>query len=287
MSFLEQFACAGLANMIAAAVTNPIDVVKVRLQIDGTGKSGEARRFTSSPLDAGAKIVRAEGVGALYRGLLASLVREGSYSGIRMGMYEPVKQALGATDPDHTPFYLKVGAGALTGALGSALANPLDLLKVQMQSVEGPSGPHHPTTSARLRTAMTEYGILGLWRGSIPTITRAALLTATQIPSYDHAKHTLMNMGFADGIGLHFVCSTFAGVCTAVVTAPVDLAKTRIMNHSSEHGMVRTILEVARVEGVPAIYKGFHGQWLRIGPHTTVSLMVFENLRHLFGMDYL
>ena len=50
---------------------------------------------------------------------------------------------------------------------------------------------------------------------------------------------------------------------------------------------MRTIAEVARVEGPAAIYKGFHGQWLRIGPHTTVSLMVFENLRHFMGMDYL
>ena len=199
------------------------------MQIDGRG--GAPKLFTH-PLNCGRTIVRSEGAAALYRGLLASLVREGSYSGIRMGMYEPVKHALGATDPEHTPFYLKVAAGAITGSVGSAIANPLDLLKVQMQSVEGrhppsassPASPatsssttssssspassssssssssaaarQHPTTSARLRAAVGEYGVVGLWRGSVPTIARAGLLTASQIPSYDHAKHTLMNLGY-------------------------------------------------------------------------------------------
>ena len=196
------------------------------MQIDGRG--GAPKLFTH-PLNCGRTIVQSEGAAALYRGLLASLVREGSYSGIRMGMYEPVKHALGATDPEHTPFYLKVAAGAITGSVGSAIANPLDLLKVQMQSVEGrhppsassPASPatsssttssssspssspsssssaaarQHPTTSARLRAAVGEYGVVGLWRGSVPTIARAGLLTASQIPSYDHAKHTLMNLG--------------------------------------------------------------------------------------------
>merc|ERR1712086_172695 len=120
--------------MIAAAVTNPIDVIKIRMQIDGCG--GTKKVFTN-PVNCGSAIVKTEGATALYRGLMASLIREGSYSGIRMGMYEPVKQALGATDPDNSPFYLKVGAGAITGSIGSAIANPLDLLKVQMQSVQG------------------------------------------------------------------------------------------------------------------------------------------------------
>ena len=72
----------------------------------------------------------------------------------------------------------------------------------------------------------------------------------------------------------------------AAVTAPVDLAKTRIMN-GAPRGIAGTLLTIAREEGLRSCYKGFTGQWLRIGPHTTISLLAFENLRRVWGMAYL
>ena len=32
------------------------------------------------------------------------------------------------------------------------------------------------------------------------------------------------------------------------------------------------------------IYKGFSAQWLRVGPHTTISLVVWEYLRRISGL---
>ena len=67
-------------------------------------------------------IVREEGIGGLYKGLAPALLREGSYSALRMGLYEPIKELLGATDPANTPLYLKIIAGGSAGALGGAIA---------------------------------------------------------------------------------------------------------------------------------------------------------------------
>ena len=79
--------------------------------------------------------------------------------------------------------------------------------------------------------------------------------------------------------------------CAAIVTSPVDMAKTRIMNSSRGDGkytgVLQTLTHIARTEGITALYKGFNSQWLRIGPHTMITLMIFENLRKLAGMDYL
>ena len=46
-------------------------------------------------------------------------MREVGYSGIRLGLYEPVKVALGGTDPKNTPLHIKVAAGAFTGTIGA------------------------------------------------------------------------------------------------------------------------------------------------------------------------
>ena len=60
-------------------------------------------------------------------------MREGIYSTFRLGAYEPVKGLLAGSKID-IPFWKKVMAGAITGAIGSALANPVDLVKIRMQA---------------------------------------------------------------------------------------------------------------------------------------------------------
>ena len=79
-------------------------------------------------------ILEHEGTRGLYKGITASWMRESIYSSLRLGLYEPFKRMLGATDNKNTPFYLKFLAGGMSGFIGSALANPTDLLKVRMQA---------------------------------------------------------------------------------------------------------------------------------------------------------
>lgn len=293
-----QVALAGCSNALAAAFTNPIDVVKIRLQMDnaigqGGGAAAVQKAEYNGVVDAFGKIYSAEGVTrGLYRGIAASLLREMSYSGIRMGLYEPTKQMLG----DDGSLGLKVVSGAITGCFGSALANPLDLVKVRMQNSRG--APAYASVPHALAAIAREgSGVYGLWRGTGPTCARATLLTASQVPAYDHVKHLMLDNGhMSEGYLCHFFCSMVAGVVAAAVTSPADLVKSRVMTQPIDAATGRGALysspldclaKVVRAEGPLALFKGFHGQWLRIGPHTTVSLMAFEQARRLAGMSYL
>ncbi len=64
----------------------------------------------------------------------ASVIREGIYSTMRLGLYEPFKEIFGAKDRARTPLYKKILSGAMSGAIGSAIANPTDLVKIRMQA---------------------------------------------------------------------------------------------------------------------------------------------------------
>ncbi len=172
-------------------------------------------------------VVDHEGVRGLYKGITASWMRESIYSSLRLGLYEPFKRLLGATDPKNTPFYLKFLAGGMSGFIGSALANPTDLLKVRMQAWEG--APHSLTW--HIKDVYNHWGFMGFYRGLNATIIRAILLNATKLATYDHIKHSLINYKILDdGYMCHFVSSVCAGVCIAIVTSPVDIVKTRLMN---------------------------------------------------------
>jgi hypothetical protein len=78
---------------------------------------------------------------------------------------------------------------------------------------------------------------------------RAAILTASQLSSYDAFKHAVLDRGWmGEGLPLHSVSSIFAGTVCALTTAPVDNVKTRLMNQT-----------------VDAAGRGLHGDHLAIG----------------------
>lgn len=53
---------------------------------------------------------------------------------MRIGLYEPLKNILGAEHPETGKPWKKFLAGALAGMIGSAVANPTDLLKIRMMA---------------------------------------------------------------------------------------------------------------------------------------------------------
>ena len=152
--------------------------------------------------------------------------------------------------------------------------------------------PRYKNTLAAFKDIIRNEGVLGLWRGVGPTVQRAAILTAAQIPSYDHTKHYLLEKGFfVEGLKLHIVSSLIAGLVTAIVTSPVDVVKTRVMNEkiSVKQTPVYTssyscFLKIYSSEGILGFYKGFIPNWTRIGPHTIITFMIFEQLRKLVGI---
>ena len=69
----------------------PIDVVKTRLQMDG---SGGVKQYSGS-VDCATKLVRAEGPSSLFKGLPPALVRQSTYGSLRYGLYGPIKDSMG------------------------------------------------------------------------------------------------------------------------------------------------------------------------------------------------
>ena len=76
-----------------------------------------------------------------------------------------------------------------------------------------------------------EYGMTGFYNGLQASVLRAMILNATQLGTYDHIKHFLINTGLlGEGSAVHFASSIVAGVVMATSTSPPDLIKTRLMN---------------------------------------------------------
>ncbi|TKY90478.1 hypothetical protein EX895_000476 [Sporisorium graminicola] len=281
------FASAGLGNAISASLTNPADIIKVRQQLL-VDKS--RANFVGITRD----MIQKEGIRSLWNGVTASCLRELTYSTVRFGLYETFKdayaRALGVAD---SSFALKALSGISSGAIGSAFACPTDLVKVRMQAVRPTGQPPYRNTFVAFAHVYREggtgvsAGIRSLYRGVGPTIIRAAVLTSSQIASYDQVKTILKrNNLLHEGFALHFSASMVAGFVCSVTSAPFDTVKVRLMQDKSRQfkNAFDCLGKLVANEGPLALYKGFGMCWARLGSHTVISLILFERFRTLFGV---
>lgn len=134
-------------------------------------------------------VAKEEGIRkGVYKGIEGAWMRESVYSTLRLGLYEPIKRTMGVTKESSVA--LKFAAGSLAGLVGSALANPFDLLKIRMQAA----------TEARpvtwyISEVYAQGGILGFWKGVGPTCIRAMKMNGTKLACYDTFKYGIINRG--------------------------------------------------------------------------------------------
>ncbi|KAL3572454.1 hypothetical protein D5086_026358 [Populus alba] len=219
---VSHFATSGLSVAVATAITHPLDVLKVRLQMQLVGQRGPLTGMGQVAV----QVLKKEGPKALYLGLMPALIRSVLYGGLRLGLYEPSKYACNLAFGS-TNILLKIASGAFAGAVATALTNPVEVLKVrlQMNANQRQGGP-----MAEMRTIVSEEGIRALWKGVGPAMARAAALTASQLATYDETKQVLIRWTpLNEGFHLHLLSSTVAGTVSTLVTAPMDMIKTRLM----------------------------------------------------------
>ncbi|CAI9107992.1 OLC1v1007498C7 [Oldenlandia corymbosa var. corymbosa] len=282
-TIVNHFGTSGLSVAAATGVTHPFDVLKVRLQMQLVGQRG--------PLIGMGKLfvqlVKNEGLKSLYLGLTPALTRSVLYGGLRLGLYEPSKHVCELAF-ESTNILVKIASGAFSGALATALTNPVEVLKVrlQMDVTSSSKGPIH-----ELRRIAHEEGVAALWKGVGPAMARAAALTASQLATYDESKQALIRWTpLEEGFYLHLISSTIAGGVSTVMTAPVDMVKTRLMlqRDSKEAGMYRNgfhcAYQVLQTEGPRGLYKGGFTLFARLGPQTTITFIICEKLRELAGL---
>lgn len=220
---------AGASSVFAGFCTHGVDTCKIRMQIQKPLPDGSLKY--KNLFHGIMVIVKEEGLSrrGLYKGIEASALREASYSTLRLGMYEPIKRMMGATDPKNTPIWKKYVSGALAGLTGSGLANPADLIKTRMQGQ--PPGENRPLGWHIRDVYKTQGGLRGFYVGVNATMMRACLLGATYMGTYDSVKHAILNRELLpDGFKCQLISSICSGLAITLVTSPVDNIKTRIMN---------------------------------------------------------
>ena len=226
LSATENFTAACLAGAAMVCVTNPIWLIKTRMQLqlrqfkDGTAQGGDAKipiRPYRNMFDAASTIVREEGPMALYKGASVAFVMV-SHGGIQFVAYEFLKSHFGtytraerAKKQDHERIsvlealedslgYLTMGAASKI--LASTFTYPLQVIKSRLQQR---ADAVDISQEGEIRVKRREYkgvvdcvsriwrneGFLGFFKGCVPNALRVAPSSAITFVVYETVMDAL------------------------------------------------------------------------------------------------
>lgn len=272
----------GTASAITATFfTHPIDVVKYRMQLASAGAP-------QSTVGAARALVASDGVGGLYKGLTASMMRQASYGTTRLGLYTSLLERFTLEDGTPPPLLQKLGISMTAGAVGAVVGNPFDLALVRMAAdsslPEAARRNYSNVFDAVGRIVRTE-GVPALWIGCGPTVSRCVILNMAQLTTYSQAKEELLKTSmFQDNIWCHLVSSMISGFVATAASTPFDVAKTRVQNQVTQEysGMLDCLSKTAKNEGVLSLWKGFTPAYLRLAPQTVLIFVFLEQFNKIY-----
>lgn len=266
----------GLAGMTATSVIQPVDMIKVRLQLAGEGvKTGPK----PTPIGVFRDIVASGKVMDLYTGLSAGLLRQAVYTTARLGFFDTFMKQLQAsaeTKGTKIGFKERAGAGLTAGGLAAIVGNPADLALIRMQS-DGlkplaQRANYSSVIDALVRISKAE-GVTRLWAGCYPTVARAMALNFGQLAFFSEAKNQLKGSSLSPRTQT-LTASAVAGFFASFFSLPFDFVKTRLQKQTRAadgslpyKGMFDCFRQVAKDEGLLRFYRGFGTYYVRIAPH--------------------
>jgi len=208
-----------------AFVVAPFDVVKTRSQASGSKAFGSE--------NVALRVLRQEGVGALWSGLRPSLLMTVPANVIYFSAYEHIRTAIASDGRRGSEDVAPVLAAAGAKLLASTATAPLELMRTRMQAdralaQEGIVGG----ATALVR----REGLSALFKGLGPTLIRDVPFSCLYWLGYERLKLHLVQSQPPPphqqqqhvSLSNSFIAGGLAGAAATLLTMPLDVVKTRM-----------------------------------------------------------
>ncbi|KAK4770912.1 hypothetical protein SAY87_031444 [Trapa incisa] len=315
---LIEASAGAFAGGISRTVTSPLDVIKIRFQVQLEPTTSwaliqnniYARSKYTGMFQATRDIFREEGVPGFWRGNVPALLMVMPYTAIQFAFLHKIKTLASGSSKieDHIKLspYLSYISGSLAGCAATIGSYPFDLLRTILASQGEPKV--YPTMRSAFVDIIRTRGFQGLYAGLSPTLVEIIPYAGLQIGTYDTFKRWTMawnqyrssSMGqpIHDGLSSFqlFVCGLAAGTCAKLVCHPLDVVKKRFqieglprhpkygarVERSAYKNMFDAINRILQAEGWHGLYKGIVPSTVKAAPAGAVTFVVYE-----FASDWL
>jgi len=280
------FLIGGASGMIATTVIQPIDFLKVQIQVQS-----EMGKTDLNPLRIMREVRASEGSYlAFYRGLDSALLRQVFYTSTRLGLFYTIKDNLVKKNKREPNVIETTLASLFSGGVGSIVGNPADLALIRMQSDNNlpvNERRNYKNVFDAITRTVREEGIFALWRGSTPTVLRAMAMNFSLLVPFEFVKKQLVP--YVDSNKQRSIyASLIAGGCASCLALPFDNVKTKLQKMKAVDGkmpysgVVDCFRKSIQKEGAARLWVGLNTFYIRVAPHAVISLVVNDFLRGVF-----
>ncbi|RCI15614.1 hypothetical protein L249_3435 [Ophiocordyceps polyrhachis-furcata BCC 54312] len=288
---LQVVSAGAIAGLVSRFVISPLDVVKIRLQLQPCSISDPLHPLRRAPAYLGTfatlrHIVRNEGLTALWKGNVPAELMYVCYAAIQFTTYRSTTLLLQTALPARLPDALEsFVAGAAAGAAGTGLTYPLDLLRTRFAA----QGRHRVYPS--LRSAMSEIkaneGWPGFFRGLGPAWAQIVPFMGIFFVTYEALRLPLAGLDLPLGSG-DAVAGAAGSIVAKTTVFPLDLVRKRLQIQGPTRRQyaygdmpeystaLRAIRTIVQTEGLRGLYRGLPVSLIKAAPASAVTLWTYE-----------
>lgn len=286
------FVIGATSAMSATCCVQPIDMVKVRIQLQGAGGGA----VNANPISVAAQLIKNEGFFTFYKGLSAALFRQLTYGMTRLGIFRTLTNKFtpeGKTAAD-IDLLTRAGCSLTAGGIGAMVGTPAEVALIRMQydtTLPVAERRGYKNVFDALTQIARHEGTKGFFAGAMPTVVRGLTINFGMLMTYDSFKR--MNEGWlGEGTTTNrFFSGALSGWTAATVSLPFDFIKTRLQKQKPDPvtgklpytGVVNCFTTVAKQEGPMALYNGYMTYVVRITPHIMLTWVFMDTVKGILG----
>ncbi|GLT61028.1 hypothetical protein SLA2020_337640 [Shorea laevis] len=262
------------AGAISRTVTSPLDVIKIRFQVQLEPTSSWALLRNN-----------------MLTGFLAWKCPSFTYGYAIychtiycVHMFKTFAAGSSKTeDHIHLSPYLSYVSGALAGLAATVGSYPFDLIRTILASQGEPKV--YPTMRSAFVDIIRTRGFRGMYAGLSPTLVEIVPYAGLQFGTYDTFKRWLWIISI-----LAFHQWVAAGTCAKLVCHPLDVVKKRFqieglqrhprygarVEHDAYKNMFHAVRQILQAEGWAGLYKGIVPSTVKAAPAGAVTFVAYE-----------
>ncbi|KAB5580692.1 mitochondrial thiamine pyrophosphate carrier 1 [Coniochaeta sp. 2T2.1] len=296
-SKLQVVAAGATAGLISRFVIAPLDVVKIRLQLQTHSANNPAPPGSiiyKGTLPTIRHILKHEGLRALWKGNVPAELMYVSYSAVQFATYRSSTLLLhrlfgSETLPNAAESFI---AGAAGGAAATAATYPLDLLRTRF-AAQGNDRVYEGLLRA-VADIRRDEGLTGYFRGIGAGLGSIVPYMGMFFATYETLRLPLGGfwaLPFGSGDA---AAGVIASVIAKTATFPLDLVRKRIQvqgptreryvnkNIPEYSGTVRTMRMIFAAEGVRGLYRGLVVSLIKAAPASAVTMWTYERALKIY-----
>uniref|UniRef100_A0A3Q4AQF7 Mitochondrial thiamine pyrophosphate carrier n=1 Tax=Mola mola TaxID=94237 RepID=A0A3Q4AQF7_MOLML len=278
------------AGMVTRALISPLDVIKIRFQLQIEPVSSQKLEGKYWGLFQASRCIHSEeGLSAFWKGHIPAQLLSICYGAVQFASFEILTEVVHKTTVyDSQTAGIHFVCGGLAACSATVVCQPLDTLRTRF-AAQG-----EPKVYSNLRHAVSTMcrseGVLTFYRGLSPMLLAVFPYAGLQFFSYNIFKNLVIyfcNNPLLGNLG-SLLCGSGAGIISKTITYPFDLFKKRLQVGGFEaarvqfgqvrsyRGLVDCVIQIAKEEGVRGFFKGLSPSLVKAALSTGFTFFWYE-----------